>query len=104
MKRLDELFWQTLTPMEMHQHPPQTYEESLTAAIPFINTEINNLCAKLSLPIIHSFNDDYTPIINAVDLGIKHSQKGYLAPVDSIRKELGNKDIKISKYKKKIKE
>jgi hypothetical protein len=70
----------------MHQHPPLPHQEALATALPFINAEINNLCSKLSIPIIHSFNEDYAPIIQAVEQGIKASQSGYLAPVDSIRK------------------
>ena len=45
----------------------------MNKALPFINSDISAMCQKLPLQLIRGIEDDYSPIIEAVERGIKKS-------------------------------
>lgn len=57
----------------MHKLPAKPYAESFKAAVPFIHAELYDLCARLKMPVIKLFNEDYSLLVEAIQQGVTKS-------------------------------
>ncbi len=57
----------------MHKHPPKSFKETFRVAVPHIHAELYDLCSRHKLPTIKLFSEDYSLLIEAVEVGIQKS-------------------------------